>query len=1014
MKLHLPEKGRYLHLATFLSIIIAACFIFFLLFANYRSRMDLLDSGIEKIQNEDQLIASVISTTLSDKYRTLRSVSEERSLGLFLEDPYKFFSGKGEFPSIRSVFDKLGIFSAQDDPVTLNSFSGIALFDKEGVVLSSSFPCGLSNGSLSQLYKGSPDLHILSIETFAGNTSLLITFPVHFNDSKVGYIMGGISLDDVKDIFAGILQKPITKDLFIFNREGKVFFPSDPAKTIEPEILDSIETLDSSFEKDSSVMLSSKMDLFLKRSETVSFKTAIPEMPLYLVSVHNGKEISGSVSPVAFALMTSFAVIIILAGVFIFIKQENYKTAVYSRFDGLTKKEEEINEKNIQLEKEVSERKKIEKALEYQVLFFENLLEKLPNAVYFIDINGSIVQHNNNFAILCDQEGEDLKGVDLYTIFPASLPEKMCDSDSKFLKNQENGTLEILATHDGGYRNLLINRAVFYESSGQTGGIVGLVIDITEQREREKQLDLAREDAEAANRAKTSFLANMSHEIRTPMNAIMGMTRLVMDTDLEPEQREFLSVAQSSAEALMSIINDILDLSKIEAEKLDLDMEAFEVRKVVEGVVGTLSTAAHEKGLEISCNIEKDVPDSLIGDPRRLSQVILNLASNSVKFTDQGRVLISVKKIGQSDGKTGLVFEVSDTGIGISEENKAHLFDSFWQGDSSMTKKYKGTGLGLAISRLLVEMMGGEIKVDSQPGRGSIFTFTAFFEMAVFLEQPEGVGCIEGKKILLAVGSGKIRERITNILGRWGASSRFVESGEEMIKEMQMGVMGIPYNLIVIDEILPDQSGISLASELSHLPGGVPPVIMIINPSSIGAIQELRRDIKISACLFKPLREVAFLNSVVKAFGHDISKEKVNEERDVARESAGSHSRQNKGRIMLVEDNEMNLKLGIAMLKRLGWKFDTASNGREALDKFEPGIYDMILMDVQMPEMDGIESTRQIRIKEGNYDLKVPIIAMTAYAMSGDKKRCLDAGMDDFISKPVKLEKLQKMIETFS
>jgi len=1014
MKLFLPEKGRYLHLATFLSVILTACLIFFLLFVNYRSRMDLLDSRIEKIQHEDQLIASVISTTLSDSFRTLRSVSEAISLGLFLADQNKLSSGEDAFPSVRSLFDKLGIVSAEEPVIDLKKFSGVAVFDQEGAVLLSSFPPSPSIGPLSLRQKSSPELNKLSSQTFAGSPSLLATFPVHFNDSTVGYVMGGVTLDEVQNVIAGISERYKTKDLFIMDGESKVIFSSVPENTIEPEILDSIETRDSSFEEDRSVMLSSRKDLFLKSAEPIYFKTSIPEMPLYVVSVHKVKEISGSVSPVVFALTLSFAFSVILAGVFLFVKQSIYKTAVYSRFDDLAKKEEEIKEKNIQLENEVSERKKIEQALEYQVLFFENLLEKLPNAVYFIDLNGLIVQHNNNFATLCEKEGEDLKGVDLYRIFPTSLPEKMRDSDSKFLKSNENGTLEILAAHEGGYRNLLINRAVFYESSGQPGGIVGLVLDITEQREKEKQLDLAREDAEAANRAKTSFLANMSHEIRTPMNAIMGMTRLVMDTDLEPEQREFLSVAQSSAEALMSIINDILDLSKIEAEKLDLDMEAFEVRRVVEGVVGTLSTAAHEKGLEISCNIEKDVPESLIGDPRRLSQIILNLASNSVKFTDHGRILISVKKGLQRDGKTGLIFEVSDTGIGISEENKSHLFDSFWQGDSSMTKKYKGTGLGLAISKLLVEMMGGKIKVDSQPGKGSIFTFTAFFEMAVFLEQPEGVGYIEGKKILLAVGSVEIRERITNILGRWGASCRFVESGEEMIKEMQMGVMGIPYHLIVIDEVLPDQSGISLASELSHIPGGGPPVIMIINPSSISEIQELRRDIKVSACLFKPLREVAFLNSVAKAFGKETSKNKIKEDRDYIRESIGSHPGKNKVRIMLVEDNEMNQKLGIAMLKRLGCEFDTALNGREALEKFEPGIYDIILMDVQMPEMDGIESTRQIRLKEGNYDLKVPIIAMTAYAMSGDKKRCLDAGMDDFISKPVKLEKLQKMIENFS
>lgn len=661
---------------------------------------------------------------------------------------------------------------------------------------------------------------------------------------------------------------------------------------------------------------------------------------------------------------------------------------------------------------DVTKHKNAESALEHERYLLHALMDNLPHNIYFKDTQSRFIRINKAltqcFGLNDPSEALGKTDADFFTNEHAQ--EALADEQEIMRSGQPILDKEEKETWTDGHMTwAATSKLPLRSTSGEIIGTFGISRDITDRKRAKIQLQAAKEAAELANRVKSEFLATMSHEIRTPMNGIIGMIDLLRNTEPTSQQRTYLDLASQSAETLLRLINDILDFSKIEAGKFELESVGFNLRDTLGDTLHTLSGRASAKELELTYRIPPEIPDNLVGDPGRLCQIILNLAGNAIKFTEKGEISVDVRLESQVHDTIRLHFAVTDTGPGIPSEKQKIIFEAFRQADSSMSRRYGGTGLGLAISSHLAELMKGRMWVESEIGMGSTFHFIATFSLQPDISTnplPE-LETLNNLQVLIVDDNRTNRLILEEMLSNWRMKPTAVDSGQAALTEMDRAAKANePFHLVLLDGLMPEMDGFTLAEQIRQTPALSETTLIMLSSAGNPEGSKRCRELGIEYCLIKPVKQSELLDSIIATLSVATADEVKPPIADD--ESPANFSHLN---ILLAEDGLVNQKVAVNLLEQQGHKVTVANNGQEVLTALESELFDVVLMDVQMPEMDGFEATSIIREREKESGTHLPIIAMTAHAMKGDRERCLEAGMDGYIAKPIRAKDLYKTID---
>jgi PAS domain S-box-containing protein len=726
--------------------------------------------------------------------------------------------------------------------------------------------------------------------------------------------------------------------------------------------------------------------------------------------------------------------------------------------------EQRVAERSAAAERHAAELAKADEALAKERDLLRTLIDQMPDYIFIKDAQSRMVLSNAaHIDALGARTLEEIVGKTDFDFLAPELAAQYYADEQAIVRSGQAlvNRVEQVIDHAGRRKWVLTIKVPLCDSRGQVVRLVGISRDITTIKEAEEALVHAKEAAEAANRAKSEFLATMSHEIRTPMNGILGMTELALDTELAPEQREYLAMVKVSTEALLAVINDILDFSKIEARMLQLDAVDFNLYDLLGHTMKAMALRAQQKGLELVCHIGNGVPQAVVGDPIRLRQILVNLIGNAIKFTEQGEVIVHVEPAEATDGNQGrsegrgargegseclvpssprpqptstlaprpsvsLHFAVSDTGIGIPPDKQRQIFEAFAQADSSTTRKYGGTGLGLSISSQLVELMGGHIQVASTVGQGSRFHFSVPFGLGEVAPRPssvvphsENMARLEGLPVLVVDDNATNRRILQEMLANWRMRPQVEAGAPSALSALERAAAaGTPFPLVILDAHMPDMDGFSLAERIRRVPALQDTTIIML--TSAGQPRDITRcrELGIDAYLMKPATQSELLDTILTALHGPVRPGPRPRGTPMSVGVPPGRPLQ----VLLVEDNSVNQLLVVTLLEKQGHRVVVAGNGKEALTVLEqranasrsqqPAV-DLVLMDVMMPEMDGLQATAAIRDSEQGTGRHVPIVAMTAHVVTGDRERCLEAGMDDYVAKPIQAGDLQRVLERF-
>lgn len=664
---------------------------------------------------------------------------------------------------------------------------------------------------------------------------------------------------------------------------------------------------------------------------------------------------------------------------------------------------------------DVTQRKKIEEELAYERDLLRALLDNIPDRIYFKDVHSRFIRCSASMIRrLGLKEAKDIIGKTDFDFHAPEHAKEFYEDEQRIVLTGQPliNKLERQSDVAGNDIWATVTKVPLYNQNGAVTGIIGISRDVTQLKKAEEALEQARDEALESASVKARFLANMSHEIRTPMYSITGMTGLLSETRLSQEQREYVDNIRDSTQTLLGIINDILDFSKIEAGKLSFEVIDFELRESVENTVEMLAEHAQRKGVELNCWIDANVPNLLRGDPGRFRQVLANLLANAVKFTEKGEVLVRITRLTETDSQVNLHFAVSDTGVGIEARAMPLIFQPFTQGDGSTTRKFGGTGLGLTISKQIVELMKGEIGVESTAGKGSLFWFNLPFQKQTGTTEKRPVRAedFSGASVLVVELHETSRNIIGELLGRLPIKLSFAKSAQECLAALRAAAaQGTPFGVVMVDLTRPEFGDMNLIHAIKAEPDIAAVKVMALTPMGTRLDPATMRASGIDACMMKPLRQTRLyecLRNVIHGTATDTLH--TGEQRGMA---ASSGVEKRNARVLLAEDNPVNQKLTLRQLRKLGFNADAVANGREVLQALQQVPYDIILMDCQMPEMDGYETARAIRRIDHGTGRSPYIVALTANAMLGDRDKCLGAGMNDYLPKPLDVEDLEGVLE---